>query len=294
MGNGRARWTKSLDLESSTPVRAGGGVVSRTSPSGVPEVLVVHRPRYDDWSFPKGKAEPGEPDQQCALREVEEETGYLCIPGAELAPASYVDRHGRPKTVRYWAMEPVAGQFTPNEEVDRIEWLEWEQAVGLLTYRHDQHLIHQLNQQQVYSASVLLVRHGAAGSRKNWVGDDRLRPLDSRGRCQAQDLVDRLSPYPIKRVISSGYLRCIQTVEPLAAALGLEVERSRRLEEGARRSQVTGLLDGLGTQLAVLCTHGDVSAGLLEPGAPNKKGGVWVFGPQRQGRKPVRYLPPGC
>jgi 8-oxo-dGTP diphosphatase len=118
-------------------VRAAGGVVWRRADDGTIEVLLVHRPRYDDWSLPKGKLDPGETDEGAALREVEEETGLRCRLGAELVGTSYVDGKGRPKTVRYWAMEPEGGDFTPSDEVDELLWLPVEQALGRMTYRRD-------------------------------------------------------------------------------------------------------------------------------------------------------------
>jgi 8-oxo-dGTP diphosphatase len=121
----------------SPDVRAAGGVVWRPGPHGEPEVLVVHRPRYDDWSLPKGKLDPGETDEECARREVEEETGLRCTLGAELASVSYVDRKGRPKEVRYWAMTVVDGSFVPSEEVDELRWLTVDRARSLLSYRRD-------------------------------------------------------------------------------------------------------------------------------------------------------------
>ena len=113
-------------------VRAAGGVVVRGD-----EVLLVHRPKYDDWSFPKGKVEPGETDQECALREVAEETGLRCELGRELASTSYVDGKGRPKRVRYWAMVPVAGEFLPHAEVDEVRWLDPARAAATLTWERD-------------------------------------------------------------------------------------------------------------------------------------------------------------
>jgi 8-oxo-dGTP diphosphatase len=100
-------------------------------------VLLVHRPKYDDWSFPKGKAEPGESDEDCALREVEEETGLRCELERELPSTQYVDGRGRPKIVRYWAMQPVSGEFGPHQEVDEIRWLAPEAAMGKLTWARD-------------------------------------------------------------------------------------------------------------------------------------------------------------
>ena len=118
-------------------VEAAGGVVWRRSAEGVIEVLLVHRPRYDDWTVPKGKLDPGEPHPDGALREVEEETGLRCALGPELVSTSYHDRRGRPKHVRYWAMTPVDGRFTPTDEVDEVRWLPVEKAAELLTYPRD-------------------------------------------------------------------------------------------------------------------------------------------------------------
>jgi 8-oxo-dGTP pyrophosphatase MutT (NUDIX family) len=113
-------------------VRAAGGVVTRDG-----EVLLVHRPRYDDWTFPKGKALAGESDEATALREVEEETGLRCALGDELPATSYVDSKGRPKRVRYWRMRPLAGAFAPHAEVDEIAWLSPAEAAERLTYPRD-------------------------------------------------------------------------------------------------------------------------------------------------------------
>jgi 8-oxo-dGTP diphosphatase len=124
-------------------VRAAGGVVWRQASGGV-EVLLVHRPKYDDWSLPKGKCRDGEDDLACALREVEEETGLRCEVGRELASTSYRDSRGRPKTVRYWSMEPQSGTFTPHREIDEVRWVSREEAVGLLSYARDHAVVNNL------------------------------------------------------------------------------------------------------------------------------------------------------
>jgi 8-oxo-dGTP pyrophosphatase MutT (NUDIX family) len=121
---------------SQKPVRAAGGVVLRDGVAGR-EVLLVHRPAYDDWSLPKGKAHRGERDEDCALREVEEETGLRCALGRELPSTTYRDARGRHKVVRYWAMSPLDGQARPRAEIDDIAWLPLGEAEELLTWERD-------------------------------------------------------------------------------------------------------------------------------------------------------------
>jgi 8-oxo-dGTP diphosphatase len=121
-------------------VAAAGGVVVRSGDGGR-RVAVIHRPKYMDWSLPKGKLEPGEDWLEAALREVEEETGYRCEASVELPHVSYLDRKGRRKLVRYWLMEPVDGEFQPHGEVDELRWIGREQAEELLTYPHDRELV---------------------------------------------------------------------------------------------------------------------------------------------------------
>jgi 8-oxo-dGTP pyrophosphatase MutT (NUDIX family) len=124
-------------------VRAAGGVVVRER-DGVAEVAVIHRPKYDDWSLPKGKLDPGEGWEAAALREVEEETGMRCELGRELASARYRDRHGRDKLVRWWLMRPLSGEFVPGDEVDELRWLGADGALELLGYQHDRDLVRSL------------------------------------------------------------------------------------------------------------------------------------------------------
>lgn len=121
-------------------VRAAGGIVLRSTDAG-PEVLVVHRPAYDDWTFPKGKADAGESDEECAVREVEEETGLLCEIVEPFDETRYIDPKGRPKIVRYFRMRPLRGAFAPHAEIDDARWLPLPAAAGLLTYERDRDLI---------------------------------------------------------------------------------------------------------------------------------------------------------
>ena len=117
-------------------VRAAGGVVVRDG-GAAPEVVIVHRPKYDDWTLPKGKAEEWESDEECALREVEEETGLVCRLLDELDGSSYHDSSGRPKVVRYWLMRPLAGTLRPTREIDDACWLPLDEAMTRLTYDRD-------------------------------------------------------------------------------------------------------------------------------------------------------------
>ena len=117
-------------------MRAAGGIVRQGS-----KILLVHRPRYDDWTFPKGKADGDEPDEDCALREVLEETGLSCRLLSELSSTTYTDARGRPKRVRYWLMEPLGGEFTSTREVDEVRWCEPAEAAMLLSYDRDREVL---------------------------------------------------------------------------------------------------------------------------------------------------------
>jgi len=124
-------------------VKASGGVVWRRAPGSALELVVVHRPRYDDWSLPKGKLDPGESWEEAALREVLEEVGLRCRLGPELPPVAYRDNKGRAKVVRYWLMEPEddTAPFIPNDEVDEMRWVEGAAAAAQLSYPHDVELV---------------------------------------------------------------------------------------------------------------------------------------------------------
>ena len=125
-------------------VRAAGGLVCRKRDGGVAEIVLVHRPAYDDWAFPKGKLRRGESEQDAALREVEEETGLRCSLGREVGTTAYRDPRGRPKTVRYWQMAPVGGVLAPANEVDEARWVALSDAPGKLTYARDRELLRDL------------------------------------------------------------------------------------------------------------------------------------------------------
>ena len=137
-----------MDLRpAQTPlVIAAGGVVFRTVDRHQVQYAIVHRPAYDDWSLPKGKLQPGESEEEAALREVEEETGMRCRMVRTLGTTSYIDRKGRPKVVYYWLMRAVGGRFVPSDEIDEVRWVALEQALGLLSYDRDRTLLGALGQ----------------------------------------------------------------------------------------------------------------------------------------------------
>ena len=238
-----------MALSAPETVRAAGGIVRRAGADG-DEVLLVHRPRYDDWTFPKGKAHPGETDQETALREVEEETGFACELGVELPSTSYRDSRGRPKLVRYWTMRIRSGAFEPHGEVDAIAWVPRIHLTRSLSYERDHDVA------RAVPPPLLVVRHASAGRSEEWIGDDARRPLDARGRKQAAKLVDQLAPFEVERILSSPFDRCIQTVEPPAAARGLELELTDDLAEGAGPERVRTLLADLAGSASVVCGHG--------------------------------------
>ena len=284
-------------------VRAAGGVVLRPGADGEPpEVLVVHRPRYDDWSLPKGKLDPGETWEDAAVREVHEETGVTARLGVELTPTDYTDRKGRAKRVRWWTMPVIDDERRPpDDEVDELRWVPIDEVGALLTYDADRELVDEALAVSAHAA-VLVVRHAHAGERDGWRGDDRLRPLSTVGHQQADAIAAQLAPWHVTRVVSSPLVRCVQTVEPLAVAHGLDVVTDDRLAEGAAPEQTAALLreSAPGT---VLCSHGDVIGDLVERLADRRlvdrrdarwaKGSTWVveLDGDRQPRR-ASYLPP--
>jgi 8-oxo-dGTP diphosphatase len=244
-------------------VRAAGGIVRRAGQNG-PEMLLVHRPRYDDWTFPKGKALPGETDEETALREVEEETGLACTLGSELPSTRYSDGQGRPKIVRYWTMRVEGGDFEPHDEVDAIRWVTDRDARETLSYSRDLEVL------DAVPPPLLVIRHASAGHAREWAGGDARRPLDDRGRRQAAAFVAQLAPFKLTRIMTSPFDRCVESVVPLAAARGLEVTIADALAEGEGSEGVRTLLLGLRGTATALCGHGPELTplfGELEKGA---------------------------
>jgi 8-oxo-dGTP diphosphatase len=268
-------------------VRAAGAVLWRPGRTG-PEVALVHRPRYDDWSFPKGKLKDGEHPLRAAVREVWEETGVWPVLGRRLSGRDY-EKDGRPKRVQYWAATGHDGEFRPNEEVDRLDWLPLREAEERLTYPHDAALLREFADGPARTTPYIILRHTSAGDKRDWEDDDLLRPLDPRGRADAERLADVLACFGAARVISSATARCVETVLPYAARMGVDIRTDWAFtvgtSKGAGDRLAELLADGVPT---IVCTHGELVPELvsraceeLGAGTPEQpklsKGGFWVL-----------------
>lgn len=257
-------------------IRAAGGVVWRAKDgsNGDPavEVALIHRPRYDDWSFPKGKLSSGETEIEGAIREVLEETGYRVHLGRPLGEIRYLKVAGnaqRDKVVRYWAMQAYGGAFVPGPEVDELRWVTPSVAEEMLTHDRDQDILERFVRGPKLTGSVLLVRHASAGSRSKWDGDDAERPLDENGWDQAEELVRLLARFKVTDVISANYVRCVQTVRPFADAVGLGVKEEEVFSERGypgHEAEAVGRLRefGLSVETVIVCSQGDVIPDLLK------------------------------
>jgi 8-oxo-(d)GTP phosphatase len=257
------------------PIRAAGGVVWRrvSRPIGEDgvEVAIIHRPRYDDWSLPKGKLASGESDLEGAVREVLEETGYHVRVGRPLGETRYersTSTGARPKVVRWWAMQAEEGSFSRTREVDDLEWLSLADASERLSRDHDREVLERFARGSQPTRTVLLVRHASAGSASEWRGDDRQRPLDDCGVAQADELIRILSRFEVGRIVSADLRRCVDTVGPLADALELAVEAEPLLSEvgyPGREAEAERMIRSLGDAEhdAVACSQGDVLPDLV-------------------------------
>lgn len=289
--------------EEAAEIRAAGAVLWRRGPDG-PDVLLIHRPRRDDWSLAKGKREPGEQAPQTAVREVVEETGLRPALGRRLRTSHYL-ASGTPKLVDYWAAaapmpDGPTPALVPNAEVDRIEWVSLRQAFDRLSYPSDAEVLDDFAQWPRRTVPLILLRHASAGRKQDWDGDDLLRPLDERGEADAHAIALLLACFEPVRVVTSPAARCVGTVAPYAALIGAAVVadaaflvRQRvpsgsasRTDAGDPGQAITRLVaDGVPT---VVCAHGENIPELLaatcdylgarppaEPSLP--KGSFWVL-----------------
>jgi 8-oxo-dGTP pyrophosphatase MutT (NUDIX family)/phosphohistidine phosphatase SixA len=262
-------------------VTAAGAVVTR---SGGREVLLVHRPKYDDWSFPKGKRDPGEHVTTTAVREVHEESGLKIVLGRPLPPQLYAVAGGRAKTVHYWVAR-VRGnddvtRYAVNAEIDDVRWVKLERATKMLSYLDDITLLEQFAELPRRTWAVTVVRHGRARGRKAWTRPDPLRPLTPAGRTQAEAIAPVLAAYRIGAVISSPSVRCVQTIQPYAdhphVRLSLDLGLSEEDADAGSLDRVAKEVLAARRSTAV-CTHRPVLPELLarfgiteEPLAPGE------------------------
>jgi phosphohistidine phosphatase SixA/8-oxo-dGTP pyrophosphatase MutT (NUDIX family) len=250
------------------PVLAAGGVPMRQL-DGRTQLLLVHRPRHDDWTLPKGHIEPGEHPLVAAAREVTEETGLAVRLGPPLPALAYPLPDDRTKLVRFWAAVPLEGQPdspTPVDlaEVDRVEWVDAADAYDALTYEDDRQIVDAALRTIADGqppVPVIVLRHAHAKNRNRWPGPDELRPLATRGHQEAVRLAAILTAYGPDRVVSSDSLRCRQTVQPFAAAANVAIDEDHRLSEDTtprkiRRVVAEAVTSALESGRAVVvCTH---------------------------------------
>ena len=278
----------------STSVHAAGGVLWRPADDGGVQVAVVHRPRYDDWSLPKGKLDNGEQALAAACREVREETGFDVVAERGLGSTSYrVLQGGRDvaKRVDWWAVRATGGRFEPHAEVDELEWLEPHKALARLTTEGYGAPLRRFLQLPRTTATVLVVRHARAGSRADWQGEDDDRPLDDVGRRQSLALCALLAHYAPRRVLSAPLRRCVDTVEPLAQHIGAAVELTPALADAVasqdpeRTAEVVRALADPAMP-TVVCSQGETipelvrrltPPGLLVDDVVSRKGSVWAL-----------------
>jgi len=280
------------DRPAAEEIRAAGAVAWRRGPDG-PLVALVHRPKYDDWTLPKGKMDPGESVLLTAVREVEEETGQHVTLGRRLSPSCY-DVDGRPKRVDYWvarAQDPPA-EFVPNHEVDQLAWLSVPEAADRLTYERDVVVLGEFAAGPADTEPLILLRHASAGSRASWRGADLARPLDARGAADADALAWMMRCFGADRLVSSAAERCVATVRPFAALTGAKIEVEPLFTVGAMAAPDAVALRAAGLaadqRAAVVCVHRENLPMLLAAacarlgstppvGGPLVKGGFWVL-----------------
>lgn len=254
-----------------TFIEAAGAVLWRPSRKHGIKIAVIHRPRYNDWSLPKGKAERGECPTITASREVLEETGFASRLGRHIDSISY-ETSSSLKVVHYFAGRVADGEFAVNKEVDNLDWLPVSKARARLTYPRDRAVLDSFMTLPAALATVILVRHARAGQRDSFVGADSKRPLDRRGRKQADELVRRLAVFAPASVAAAPLERCRQTVAPLAASIGVPVTDEPSFSEteyqhdpaAARRRTMELALANVDGGPMVVCSQGGVIPGVIK------------------------------
>lgn len=259
-------------MSAGVPLVRAAGVLPHRVHEGVLQVALVHRPRYDDWSWPKGKLDPGEDFATAAARETFEETGLRVRLGRPLPESRYALAGGQDKVVRYWAGEVVGGEGRLEHEVDEVRWMSPTLAARRLTYGRDRDqldaLVDLAGRRRLASWPLLVVRHAHAHPRNGWSGPDPLRPLSPVGVRRAARMTGILGAYAPVRVLTSPSVRCADTVAPYCTARGVELVAKKGLsEEGfeERPEKVDKHLRRLlaAAEPVAVCTHGPVMGPLL-------------------------------
>ena len=255
------------------------GVVCWREQDGKLELALVHREVYKDWGFPKGKLDPGEQLPQTAVREVMEEAGFKIRLGRKLGVIKYKVGDGLDKEVHYWASKVTAKaiakqKFLPNQEIAKVEWVTAKKALTLLSYEHDRNLLEQVIQlhktNELETRALIILRHAKATLRSEWKGEEAKRPLLAEGKVQAKALVPLIAAYGPRRLITSPWTRCHETVAPYAEARKQKlIERHQLTELGnqkrpARTQDVVN--DLLGTSKSgLMCSHRPALPSILAP-----------------------------
>jgi len=215
-------------------IRAAGAVLWRRLSDELLQIALIHRPRYDDWSFPKGKAEEGESDISCAYREVLEETGYETLFGPELGDIKY-EVEGVAKKVKYWSAQAIGNpsNIMDQNEVDQLIWVTLDDAKKKLTLDSDKKILKNFESFGADTYPLILLRHAKAVAREEWESDDGDRPLAHIGQMQAKRFLSQLLPFAISEIYTSDAVRCYESIEPIARSLSLNPIFSPTLSEYA-------------------------------------------------------------
>lgn len=253
----------------SSVIVAAGAVVWRKNDNGITEIAIIHRPKYDDLSLPKGKIEPNESLISCAYREVFEETNLTTQFGPFLGEVEYFSPDGL-KRVSYWSAKSISHEnnFTPNNEVDKLIWSPLSKAIDKLTSETDKEIIGRFVNSFYESQPLILLRHGKALARSEWPADDDDRPLDALGQSQAARLLSIYQVFNLKEIHTSDAIRCYDTVSPMAKSLNLNLIVSGKLSESSFKKDKEKAFDYLkellkSDQSAILCSHNPVLPKLL-------------------------------
>lgn len=257
-------------------VYAAGAVVWRLIEDKL-RILLIHRTKYRDVTFPKGKVDPGEMLAQTAVREVREETGIQVNLGVPVGVSRYFMRPGRQKVVHYWASEATAGAirestFVPNGEIAALEWASLKKARKQLSYPVDLEILDEFERlvedRVLHTFPIIALRHAKALPRSEWDGPDATRPLTERGRRQAQAIVAPLRAFGVRRIVTSDAVRCMQTVGPLAHAIDRVPVQTELISQDAWENHSSDVRTVIGKRVrsrkpAVLCSHGPVLPEIL-------------------------------